>query len=77
VDRPAEVASDGIGSCRLPIVGVALAASIFLKELPLRDMVFVDEDAGKQVPNRLNRDATGGARAAGFGDVRQRCEHEP
>jgi EmrB/QacA subfamily drug resistance transporter len=33
----------------LLIVGLALAASIFIKELPLRDTAFADEDAGNQV----------------------------
>jgi hypothetical protein len=33
----------------LLIVGLALAASVFIKELPLRDTVFADEDAGNKV----------------------------
>ena len=33
----------------LLIVGLALAASVFIKELPLRDTAFADEDAGNQV----------------------------
>jgi EmrB/QacA subfamily drug resistance transporter len=31
----------------LPIIGVALAASIFIKDLPLRDTAFADEDTGE------------------------------
>ena len=33
----------------LLIVGLALAASVFIKELPLRDTAYADEDAAKQV----------------------------
>ena len=39
----------------LVIVGLALAASVSIKELPLRDTAFADEDAAKQVPDGQTR----------------------
>jgi EmrB/QacA subfamily drug resistance transporter len=39
----------------LVIIGVALAASIFIKELPLRDTAFADEDAGERALAEPNR----------------------
>jgi EmrB/QacA subfamily drug resistance transporter len=44
----------------LVITGVALAASIFIKELPLRDTAFVEEDAGERVVAEPNQGAAEG-----------------
>jgi len=40
----------------LVIIGVALVASTFIKELPLRDTAFADEDAEEQVPDEPKQD---------------------
>jgi EmrB/QacA subfamily drug resistance transporter len=55
----------------LVIAGIALAASIFIKELPLRDTAFADEDAGKQVLDEPNRSASAGAYVSDRRDERQ------
>jgi EmrB/QacA subfamily drug resistance transporter len=44
----------------LLIVGLALAASIFIKEMPLRDTAFADEDAWEQILDEPNRSAAQG-----------------
>ena len=44
----------------LLIVGLALAASIFIKEMPLRDTAFADEDACEQILDEPNRSAAQG-----------------
>jgi len=45
----------------LLIIGVALVGSIFIKELPLCDTVFANEDAGKYALDELNQSAADGA----------------
>jgi hypothetical protein len=61
----------------LMIVGIALAASIFIKELPLRDTAFADEDAGERVLDEPNRSAANAACAPGRRDERKNHEHQP
>lgn len=45
----------------LLVIGIALVGSIFIKELPLRETAFADEDAGKHVLDELNQSAADGA----------------
>ena len=45
----------------LLIIGVALMGSIFIKELPLRETAFADENAGKHVLEELNQSTAEGA----------------
>lgn len=47
----------------LPIIGVALVASILIKELPLRTTAFADADAGKVVLQGENQSAPEGVHA--------------
>ena len=61
----------------LMIVGIALAATIFIKELPLRDTAFADEDAGEQVLDGPNRSTAEGAYAPDRSDERKSHEHRP
>jgi hypothetical protein len=61
----------------LLIVGLALAASIFIKELPLRDTAFADEDAGERVLAEPNRSATEGACVPDRSDERKAYERKP
>jgi MFS family permease len=56
----------------LAIILIALAASIFIKELPLRETAFTDEDAGKQILDEPNRSAANGAYAPDRRDERQK-----
>jgi len=56
----------------LVIIGIALVTRIFIKELPLRDTAFADEDVGKQVLDEPNRSAANGAYASDRRDVRQK-----
>ena len=39
----------------LPILAVAFVATLFIKELPLRDTAFADEDAGKEMLRSANQ----------------------
>ena len=61
----------------LMIVGVALAASLFIKELPLRDTAFADEDVGEQVLDEPDQSTAKGAYAPGRRDERKNHEHQP
>jgi MFS family permease len=61
----------------LVIIGVALAASIFIKELPLRDTAFADEDAGERALAEPNRSAAGKVSAPNRSDEWQNHEYEP
>jgi hypothetical protein len=54
----------------LLIVGVALVASTFIKELPLRDTAFADEDAEKQDLDEPNQSAPEGAYTPDLHDKR-------
>ena len=56
----------------LAIIGIALVASIFIRELPLRDTAFADEDVGKQILDEPNRSAANGAYAFDRRDERQK-----
>jgi hypothetical protein len=56
----------------LVIIGVALAASIFIKELPLRDTAFADEDAGKSVLGEPSQSAAEGMYARDRSDERRK-----
>lgn len=56
----------------LVIIGIALAASIFIKELPLRDTAFTEADAGEQVHYGPNRSASAGAYTSGRRDETQK-----
>ena len=44
----------------LPILAVAFLATLFIKELPLRDTAFADEDAGKEMLRSANQSAPEG-----------------
>jgi len=44
----------------LPILAVAFVATLFIKELPLRETVFADEDAGKEMLRSANQSAPEG-----------------
>jgi MFS family permease len=44
----------------LPILAVAFIATLFIKELPLRDTAFADEDAGKEMLRSANQTAPEG-----------------
>ena len=46
----------------VPVVAVALAASVFIRELPLRESAFADEDAVEQGLDGPDRRTTNGAR---------------
>jgi EmrB/QacA subfamily drug resistance transporter len=59
----------------LMIVGVALAASIFIKELPLRDTAYADEDTARQVLDEPNRNPAEGAYIPNRGGERKSHEH--
>ena len=61
----------------LAITGVALAASIFIKELPLRDTAFADEDAGERILANPDQNAAEGAYASDRSDERKDREHKP
>jgi EmrB/QacA subfamily drug resistance transporter len=61
----------------LIIVGVALVASIFIKELQLRDTAFADEDAAEQALDEPDRSAANAARATGRREERKYHEREP
>jgi EmrB/QacA subfamily drug resistance transporter len=56
----------------LLIIGTALLGSIFLKELPLRDTAFADEDAGKYVLDELNQSTADGVYGSDRRDERQK-----
>ena len=49
----------------LPILAVAFLATLFIKELPLRDTAFADEDAGKEMLRSANQSAPEGADGLG------------
>jgi hypothetical protein len=59
----------------LVIIGIALVASVFIKELPLRDTAFADEVIGEQVDPDPN--AVAGAYAHDRRDERKGREHRP
>jgi EmrB/QacA subfamily drug resistance transporter len=61
----------------LVIIGVALAASIFIKELPLRDTAFADEDAGERALSEPNRSVAGKVSDPSRSDEWQNREYEP
>ena len=61
----------------LLIIGIVLAASIFIKELPLRDTAFADEDAGERILAEPNRSAIEGAFAPDRSDERKTHERKP
>jgi hypothetical protein len=44
----------------LPILAVAFVATLFIRELPLRDTAFADEDAGKEMLGSANQSAPEG-----------------
>jgi MFS family permease len=44
----------------LPILAVAFVATLFIKELPLRNTAFADEDAGKEMLRSANQSAPEG-----------------
>jgi hypothetical protein len=44
----------------LPILAVAFLATLFIKELPLRNTAFADEDAGKEMLRNANQSAPEG-----------------
>jgi hypothetical protein len=44
----------------LPILAVAFVATLFIKELPLRDTAFADEDAGKEMLRSANQNVPEG-----------------
>jgi EmrB/QacA subfamily drug resistance transporter len=71
------VAMDSVFLVGLVMIGLALAASVFIKELPLRDTAFADEDAGKQVLDEPNRSAAEAAYAHDRGDERKDREYRP
>jgi len=48
----------------LPILAVAFLATLFIKELPLRNMAFADEDAGKEMLRSANQSVPEGAHAS-------------
>jgi hypothetical protein len=56
----------------LPIIGIALAASIFIKELSLRHTAFADKDAGEQVLDEPDRSAANGAYVSNRSDERRK-----
>lgn len=56
----------------LPIVAVALVASVFIEELPLRDTAFADEDAEGGSYEEPNGDVTVGASSPDRPDERSR-----
>jgi MFS family permease len=56
----------------LAIIGIALVTSIFIRELPLRDTAFADEDVGKQILDEPSRSAANGAYASDRRDERQK-----
>ena len=47
----------------LPILVVAFLATLFIKELPLRNTAFADEDAGRQMLRSVNQSAPEGSHA--------------
>jgi EmrB/QacA subfamily drug resistance transporter len=61
----------------LAIILIALAASIFIKELPLRDTAFADEDDGKRVLEELDQGTAEGAHAPGRGNERETHKRRP
>jgi hypothetical protein len=61
----------------LVVIGIALVASIFIKELPLRDTAFADEDAGERALAEPNRSAAGKVSAPNRSDEWQNHEYEP
>jgi hypothetical protein len=46
----------------LPMLAVAFLATLFIKELPLRNTAFADEDAGKEMLRSANQSAPEGIR---------------
>jgi EmrB/QacA subfamily drug resistance transporter len=56
----------------LLIIGTALLGSIFIKELPLRDTAFADEDAGKYILDELNQSTADGVYSSDRRDERQK-----
>jgi hypothetical protein len=56
----------------LPIIGVAFAAGVFIKELPLRGTAFIDEDAGERVLPEPNRSTAEGSCAPDCRDETQK-----
>jgi hypothetical protein len=61
----------------LVIIGVALVASIFIKEMPLRETAFADEDAGERVLAEPDRSSAEGAYAPDRSDERKDHERKP
>jgi hypothetical protein len=51
----------------LPILTVAFVATLFIKELPLRNTAFADEDAGKQMLRSANQSVPEGVHASSEG----------
>jgi hypothetical protein len=56
----------------LLIIGLALVGSIFIKEIPLRDTAFADEDAEKYVLDELNQSAANGVYVSDSRDESQK-----
>ena len=56
----------------LPIVALALVASAFIKELPLRDTAYADEDAESELPDEPDGSTTNGASGPDRRDERPR-----
>jgi hypothetical protein len=61
----------------LVIIGIALAASTFIKELPLRDAAFADEDDGMRVLDELDQGTEEGAYAPGRGNEMKTHKRRP
>jgi EmrB/QacA subfamily drug resistance transporter len=51
----------------LPILAVAFVATLFIKELPLRNTAFADEDAGKEMLRSANQSVPEGVHASSKG----------
>jgi EmrB/QacA subfamily drug resistance transporter len=61
----------------LVIIAIALVGSIFIKEVPLRNTAFADEDAEERALDEPKRSATEGASAPDHSDERKNHEHGP
>jgi hypothetical protein len=56
----------------LPILAVVFVATLFIKELPLRDTAFADEDAGKEMLRSANQSAPEGVHGLDQADQQYR-----
>jgi EmrB/QacA subfamily drug resistance transporter len=71
------MAMDSVFLVGLLIIGVALVASTFIKEIPLRDTAFADEDAEEQVLDEQYEGTAEGAYAPDRRDATKNHEHRP